>query len=91
MPVVEIHVQAAALLHSVERKSSLVEQANMRIELVPALSDNYMYLLIDVDSREAAIVDPVEPNKVCATYCRTVIEAFPFYATPHLYSAKFQR
>lgn len=37
----------------------------MRVELLPALSDNYMYLLIDVDSREAAIVDPVEPIKVC--------------------------
>lgn len=37
----------------------------MKIELLPALSDNYMYLLIDVDSKEAAIVDPVEPVKVC--------------------------
>uniref|UniRef100_A0A3Q3WLU8 Hydroxyacylglutathione hydrolase, mitochondrial n=1 Tax=Mola mola TaxID=94237 RepID=A0A3Q3WLU8_MOLML len=36
----------------------------MRVELLPALSDNYMYLLIDEDSREAAIVDPVEPAKV---------------------------
>lgn len=38
----------------------------MRVELVPALSDNYMYLLIDAASKEAAIVDPVEPIKVCA-------------------------
>lgn len=63
---VEVQAQAAALLHSAVRKSSLVEQANMRIELLPALTDNYMYLLIDVDSREAAVVDPVEPVKVCA-------------------------
>ena len=55
---VEVKAQTAALLHSAVRKSSLVEQANMKIELVPALSDNYMYLLIDVDSKEAAIVDP---------------------------------
>ncbi|XP_004558407.3 hydroxyacylglutathione hydrolase, mitochondrial isoform X1 [Maylandia zebra] len=61
---VEVKAQAAALLHSVVRKSNLVEQANMKIELLPALSDNYMYLLIDVDSREAAVVDPVEPIKV---------------------------
>lgn len=39
----------------------------MKVELLPALTDNYMYLLIDVDSREAAIVDPVEPVKVCRT------------------------
>lgn len=62
----EVKAQAAALLHSVVRKSNLVEQANMKIELLPALSDNYMYLLIDVDSREAAVVDPVEPIKVCS-------------------------
>lgn len=36
----------------------------MKIVLLPALSDNYMYLLIDESTREAAIVDPVEPKKV---------------------------
>uniref|UniRef100_A0A3Q0STS1 Hydroxyacylglutathione hydrolase n=1 Tax=Amphilophus citrinellus TaxID=61819 RepID=A0A3Q0STS1_AMPCI len=36
----------------------------MKVELLPALSDNYMYLLIDVDSKEAAVIDPVEPIKV---------------------------
>lgn len=59
----EVKAQAAALLHTV-RKSSLVEEANMKVELLPALTDNYMYLLIDADSREAAVVDPVEPVKV---------------------------
>lgn len=37
----------------------------MKIELLPALGDNYMYLLIDADTKEAAVVDPVEPIKVC--------------------------
>lgn len=60
----EVQAQAAALLHSTVRKSSLVEQASMQVELLPALSDNYMYLLIDTDSKQAAIVDPVEPIKV---------------------------
>lgn len=32
--------------------------------MIPALEDNYMYLLIDEKTKEAAIVDPVEPNKV---------------------------
>ncbi|XP_077589985.1 hydroxyacylglutathione hydrolase, mitochondrial isoform X2 [Stigmatopora nigra] len=36
----------------------------MRVEVLPALSDNYMYLLIDTDTKEAAVVDPVEPIKV---------------------------
>lgn len=31
---------------------------------IPALSDNYMYLVVDSNTKEAAIVDPVEPEKV---------------------------
>ncbi|XP_078414784.1 hydroxyacylglutathione hydrolase, mitochondrial [Cetorhinus maximus] len=46
------------------RKSETIIQANMKVELLPALADNYMYLLIDNETREAAIVDPVEPQKV---------------------------
>lgn len=36
----------------------------MKVELLPALTDNYMYLIIDEDTKEAAIVDPVQPQKV---------------------------
>lgn len=36
----------------------------MKIHIIPALQDNYMYLLVDETSKEAAIVDPVEPEKV---------------------------
>ncbi len=36
----------------------------MRVRLLPALQDNYMYLLIDEETNEAAVVDPVEPKKV---------------------------
>jgi len=31
---------------------------------IPALSDNYMYLVIDEKSKKAAAVDPVEPEKI---------------------------
>ncbi|KAG7251474.1 hypothetical protein CRUP_024528, partial [Coryphaenoides rupestris] len=61
---VRFRAQTAALIHDLVRKSSVVDQANMKVELLPALSDNYMYLLIDKDSKEAAVVDPVEPIKV---------------------------
>ncbi|XP_024084292.1 hydroxyacylglutathione hydrolase, mitochondrial-like isoform X2 [Cimex lectularius] len=43
---------------------------NMMIKTIPALSDNYMYLLnckiqvMDMQTKEAAVVDPVEPAKV---------------------------
>jgi len=36
----------------------------MRIDIVPALSDNYMYLIVDEKTKECAAVDPVEPDKL---------------------------
>ncbi|XP_060116535.1 hydroxyacylglutathione hydrolase, mitochondrial-like [Heteronotia binoei] len=46
------------------RPSKVVSQANMKVEILPALTDNYMYLIIDEDTKQAAIVDPVQPQKV---------------------------
>lgn len=53
-----------SLHHLGLRKSLTVDQGTMKVELLPALTDNYMYLLIDEDTKEAAIVDPVQPQKV---------------------------
>ena len=36
----------------------------MKVHILPALSDNYMYLLEDVETREAAVVDPVDAQRV---------------------------
>ncbi|KAL7746379.1 hypothetical protein RI367_008309 [Sorochytrium milnesiophthora] len=45
--------------------SAAATAANMlKVVPVPCLSDNYAYLLIDVPSKVAAAVDPVEPDKV---------------------------
>ncbi|XP_033630152.1 hydroxyacylglutathione hydrolase, mitochondrial-like [Asterias rubens] len=41
-----------------------VPQISMKIKILSALKDNYMYLIIDEKTREAAIVDPVNPEKV---------------------------
>lgn len=41
-----------------------MDQGTLRVELLPALTDNYMYLIIDGETKEAAIVDPVQPQKV---------------------------
>ncbi|GET02311.1 hydroxyacylglutathione hydrolase, mitochondrial isoform X1 [Rhizophagus clarus] len=37
---------------------------NMKVIPVPVLQDNYSYLVIDEKTNEAAVVDPVEPEKV---------------------------
>lgn len=38
--------------------------AGLSVKILPALSDNYMYLIICNQTREAAIVDPVNPETV---------------------------
>ncbi|XP_064406373.1 hydroxyacylglutathione hydrolase, mitochondrial-like [Halichondria panicea] len=43
---------------------STVDLGHMTIKLLPALSDNYMYLLIDKSTKQAATVDPVKPEHI---------------------------
>lgn len=38
----------------------------MDVKILPALQDNYMYLIVDKATRDAAIVDPVDPASVLA-------------------------
>ncbi|XP_020798803.1 hydroxyacylglutathione hydrolase, mitochondrial isoform X1 [Drosophila serrata] len=44
-----------------------VKLAGMDIKILPALQDNYMYLIVDQKTREAAVVDPVDPELVIKT------------------------
>jgi len=39
---------------------------SMRVNFVPALSDNFMYLLYDQTTKQVAAVDPVEPEKLAS-------------------------
>lgn len=50
--------------HSHSTLQSFQHSIKMQVHLIPALEDNYMYLVVDETSNEAAIVDPVEPEKV---------------------------
>lgn len=47
--------------HSLEQS---IKTNKMQVHLLPALEDNYMYLVVDEATKDAAIVDPVEPQKV---------------------------
>ncbi|CAH1645370.1 unnamed protein product [Spodoptera littoralis] len=40
------------------------QYSNMDVKILPALKDNYMYLLVDKATNEAAVVDPVETKTV---------------------------
>lgn len=52
-------------MSSTEHTSESVEDLGaMRVRVLPALQDNYMYLVEDKASGQAAIVDPVNPERV---------------------------
>ena len=53
----------ARLLHYHSKQLNF-KLEKMKIRSIPALDDNYMYLLVDSKTNQAAIVDPVEPDKV---------------------------
>ena len=46
------------------RLSSNTKLNRMEVKVVPALQDNFMYILIDTNSKQTAVIDPVEPHKL---------------------------
>lgn len=45
-------------------KTTVEETKTMEVHVISALADNYMYVIVDKKSKDAAVVDPVEPEKV---------------------------
>lgn len=60
-----------------------MQQGAMKVQLLPALTDNYMYLVIDDDTKEAAIVDPVQPQKVLDTVRKHGVKLTTVLTTHH--------
>jgi len=60
------HNNLKSFVRTLAYHSKVKEVTNpiMDVKIIPALDDNYMYLIIDKATREAAVVDPVEPEKV---------------------------
>uniref|UniRef100_A0A914V6S9 hydroxyacylglutathione hydrolase n=1 Tax=Plectus sambesii TaxID=2011161 RepID=A0A914V6S9_9BILA len=50
---------------------------------IPALQDNYMYLIVDSETREAAIVDPVEPATVLKSVAEHDVKLTTVLTTHH--------
>ena len=65
------------------RIPALIEQPNMKVQIIPALQDNYMYLIIDEASQEAAIVDPVDPEAVAAAVQQNNVNLTKVLTTHH--------
>lgn len=62
---------------------SVVHQGKMKVRILPALSDNYMYLLVDETLGEAAIIDPVEPDTVIAAVEEEGVKLTTILTTHH--------
>lgn len=61
------HLGSAILnvgLRGCHSASKNMDHPGMQVTILPALSDNYMYLIVDRSTKEAAIVDPVAPETV---------------------------
>ncbi|XP_066592514.1 uncharacterized protein [Prorops nasuta] len=57
--------------------------SNMKVQILPALQDNYMYLIIDEESKEAAIVDPVDPDSVASAVKEHCVNLTKILTTHH--------
>ncbi|XP_076658091.1 hydroxyacylglutathione hydrolase, mitochondrial-like isoform X1 [Halictus rubicundus] len=65
------------------RLSALIQQSNMKVQILPALEDNYMYLIIDEATQEAAIVDPVDPDAVISAVQQNNVNLTKVLTTHH--------
>ncbi|XP_076285976.1 hydroxyacylglutathione hydrolase, mitochondrial-like isoform X3 [Lasioglossum baleicum] len=55
----------------------------MKVQVLPALEDNYMYLIIDEATQEAAIVDPVDPDAVISAVQQNNVNLTKVLTTHH--------
>ncbi|TVQ41832.1 MAG: hydroxyacylglutathione hydrolase [Gloeocapsa sp. DLM2.Bin57] len=57
----------------------------MEIELIPALSDNYIFLLFDLEQKIAAVVDPAEAKPVLKRLQQLDLQLVAIFNTHHHY------
>ncbi|XP_071813335.1 hydroxyacylglutathione hydrolase, mitochondrial-like [Apostichopus japonicus] len=60
-----------------------INQPDMKITILSALEDNYMYLITDEKTKEAAIVDPVNPDKVVEAVSKEGVNLKSVITTHH--------
>ncbi|XP_031641216.1 hydroxyacylglutathione hydrolase, mitochondrial isoform X2 [Contarinia nasturtii] len=57
--------------------------SDFSVEILPALQDNYMYLIIDNKTREAVVVDPVDPERVLTAVSDQAVQLKSILTTHH--------
>ncbi|XP_072028871.1 hydroxyacylglutathione hydrolase, mitochondrial-like isoform X1 [Amphiura filiformis] len=72
-----------SLYRSCHSSSILISQVDMRVRLLPALDDNYMYLIVDEKTNEGAIVDAVNPEKVLSAVKEDGVQLKSVLTTHH--------
>ena len=75
-------------------RGSIFHLKNMNIHVLSALDDNYMYLLVDERTKQAAAIDPVEPEKVTNSfsllvYCIHLMRLLSFFTLIFTFSFNF--
>lgn len=58
-------------------------EGKMKIVHIPCLADNYSYLIVDESTKEAAAVDPVEPEKVLSAAAELGVDLKLVITTHH--------
>ncbi|KAI0219874.1 Hydroxyacylglutathione hydrolase, mitochondrial [Lamellibrachia satsuma] len=62
---------------------SIFHLKNMNIHVLSALDDNYMYLLVDERTKQAAAIDPVEPEKLIEAVKEADVNLIAILTTHH--------
>ncbi|RUS33731.1 hypothetical protein BC938DRAFT_484216, partial [Jimgerdemannia flammicorona] len=55
----------------INKRQTTSQETKMKIIPIPVLEDNYAYILIDDKTKEAAVIDPVEPTKILNVLSQT--------------------
>jgi len=70
-------------LNQKQYKNYMPEQTSMKVIPISVLEDNYAYILIDDKTKEAAVIDPVEPSKILNVLSQTGAKLTSVLTTHH--------
>lgn len=76
---------ASKVLSAFHSTTLTIDLQTMKIKILSALEDNYMYLIIDEKTKDAAVVDPVNPDKVLSAVKDEGVNLSKVLTTHHHY------